>query len=389
MHLGIISPFPPEISGVGQYGWHLTRGLAATGHFHTLTVFANHAASAPSDPVPEPVRVVRTWGRDDLRAGGRLLRAVLSHRPDVIWFNAGLTMFGRSRAANFLGLLAACLAQPAGIPVVATLHEVVGPPATALTRLGLQNGRLTHLGASLATRLLLRSHTVCVTLDRNARWLRTAYGARNIHHLPLGAPTPPVPLPRPADAPPLEALCLTSLAPHRGLEVLTTAFREVHARLPAATLTIAGDDHPRFPGYSRHLRTALHGQAGLRWAGAQTEAALTERFAHAQVVVLPYLATTGASSVLYRAAAAGRPVIASDLPDVRATAEEAGLRVRFVTPGDAAGLAQALLSLLADPEQRQALANHNLAQLRRQTPAMLSARYAELLTQAARHGRRG
>lgn len=42
------------------------------------------------------------------------------------------------------------------------------------------------------------------------------------------------------------------------------------------------------------------------------------------VVVPPYTATTGASSVLRRSAALGRPVVASDLPDLRADAEEAG-----------------------------------------------------------------
>mgnify|MGYP000158755591 CR=1 FL=1 len=43
-------------------------------------------------------------------------------------------------------------------------------------------------------------------------------------------------------------------------------------------------------------------------------------FARASVVVLPYLASTGASSVVHRAAAWGRPLIASDLPDLRAVA---------------------------------------------------------------------
>jgi glycosyltransferase involved in cell wall biosynthesis len=381
MKLGIISPFPPAFSGVGQYGWHVTRGLAAMGCFGSITVLADDSSRDEAAPAG-PVTVRRVWRRDDPTSALRLLRTLAAERPDVLWFNAGLTMFGRMRLANFLGLLVPALARRLRVPVLVTLHELV--EATPLTGLGAPNGAFTHWGARLATRGLLQAEAVVVTLRRYAEVLREGYGARNVHHLLHGAFTPVAPLPRPGDAPPLDTLCFTSHAPHRGLPVLLEAFEAVRRAMPNATLTIAGGDHPRYPGYTAELRASRNGQRGLHWLGAQSEAALTMLFARACVVALPYLATAGASSVMYRAAAMGRPVIISDLPDTRAAAEEAGLRVVFVPPGDAAALAEALCALLADPEQQANLARHNVRVLSGATLAHTCARYAELLTGLAR-----
>ena len=46
---------------------------------------------------------------------------------------------------------------------------------------------------------------------------------------------------------------------------------------PEATLTVAGADHPRFPGYLASIRMATNGAAGIQWHGIQTESQLTAR----------------------------------------------------------------------------------------------------------------
>jgi len=40
MRLCVVSPFPPEISGIGQYGWSMVQGLARTNRFRAITVLA-------------------------------------------------------------------------------------------------------------------------------------------------------------------------------------------------------------------------------------------------------------------------------------------------------------------------------------------------------------
>jgi glycosyltransferase involved in cell wall biosynthesis len=90
------------------------------------------------------------------------------------------------------------------------------------------------------------------------------------------------------------------------------------------------------------------------------EADLSALFERAWLVVLPYAATTGASSVIYRAAAWGRPVAASALPELTAQSEESGLRVSFFPPGSAEGMRVVISSLLDDDEARASMAAHNL-----------------------------
>jgi glycosyltransferase involved in cell wall biosynthesis len=390
MHLCVVSPFPPELTGVGQYGWNLTHGLARTGAFRAITVLAQRTDEPAPDEAGPPgiVRVRRSWSRDDLLAGARLARQVRAVRPDVVWFNLGYTVFGASRPVNFLGLLAPYITRRLGVPLVTTLHQVfeVTPPSS----IGAKNGHLTSLGARTATRLLLSAGTVCVTLGRYQRALQTHYGAGNVHHIPHGAYVAPEALRHPG-SPPEDILFFGSVAPFKGLAVLLEAFERLQRQRPQATLTVAGSDHPRFPGYREALRGAAlarngHGPHGVRWLGALPESQLRDLFAQTRVVALPYLATTGASSVLYRAAAYGRPVVASDLSDLRAATDEEELAIDYVPPADPAALAEALEKQLADPQRQSALAQQNLLVMRRLTIEHTCDRYLDLFQQARARG---
>jgi hypothetical protein len=82
-------------------------------------------------------------------------------------------------------------------------------------------------------------------------------------------------------------------------------------------------------------------------------------FSRSALVVLPYTAATGSSSVLHRAVAWGRPVVLSDLPEMRAVVEEENLRAEFFASGDRNGLFAAVERLLADASLRTAQAHHN------------------------------
>jgi glycosyltransferase involved in cell wall biosynthesis len=397
MRLCVITPFPPDLNGISQYAWNVVHGLAHSGQVSAVTVLAEQPRPvapdwpAPSAPRPAnghrpaPIVTRRLWARDDLLAAPRLARTLLHERPDVVWLNLDFTMFGASRPANFLGLLGPALARRAGRPLVVTLHQIL--EATPPTSIGAKNGPLTQWGLRTATQWLLNSDAVCVTLRRYQHTLRAHYAAPQVHHIPLGAAHPPEWLPHPPGAPPAEVLFFGFAAPFKGLGVLLEAFERLKRTHPQATLTIAGPDHKRFPGYQAALRAGLaarngHGPQGIRWLGPQSEAQLREVFARARVVALPYMATTGASSVLHRAAALGRPMVASDLPDLRAAAEEEGLSLDYAAPGDPAALAAALAGLLADPARQAEAARRNLAVMRALTLEHTCARYLDVFERA-------
>jgi glycosyltransferase involved in cell wall biosynthesis len=390
MNLCVISPFPPELNGIGEYAWSVVHRLADTGRFRAITVLSQRpAANLPVPPTlarpagdHQPVVHARQlWSRDEPLAAARLVRAIRAERPDAIWLNLDFTMFGASRPANFLGLLAPLIARRSGRPLVVTLHQIL--EATPPRSIGAKNGAFTHLGLRTATHLLLRADAVCVTLRSYERTLRTHYGARNVHHIPLGAYSSLECLPYPRDDEPDDILFFGFAAPFKGLTTLLDAYTLLLRRRPHVSLTIAGTDHKRFPGYLAELQAAMRARNGsgpthVRWLGAQTEAQLRDVFARARVVVLPYTATTGTSSVLHRAAAVGRPVLASDLPDLRAAAEEEGLLAGYVPPSDPQALAGALEALLADRPRQTAWAQHNLSMMRNMTLDQTCARYLEL-----------
>jgi glycosyltransferase involved in cell wall biosynthesis len=386
MKLCVISPYPPDLNGIGAYAHFVVRGLADTGRFSAITVLSQRPEAPPAFAELDGHPIVRDrqlWGRDEALAAARLARAIRAERADAVWLNFDFTMFGASRPANFLGLLGALAGRRSGGPLVVTMHQIL--EATPPRSIGAKNGAVTHWGLRTATRLLLRADAVCVTLRRYASTLRARYGAHNVHHIPLGAYSELEYLPYLDGNGADDILFFGLAAPFKGLSTLLDAYTLLQRRRPNVSLTIAGSDHKRFPGYRAELQAAMRarngsGPTGVRWLGPQSEAQLREVFARARVVVLPYTATTGTSSVLHRAAAVGRPVIASDLPDLRTTAEEENLLLGYVPPRDPAALAAALQALLDDRARQAAWAEHNLAAMGGMTLDQTCARYLELFS---------
>lgn len=391
MKLCIVTPYPPEISGLGQYGAHVAAGLSRLDEFDEVVVLASsprlgRSRSGAANPSDGKLAVRRTWARDDPAAVGAILAALRRERPHVVWFNLGLTAFGRSRWANFLGLTAPRLSKALGLPTVVTLHEIF--EATMLREIGAVNGRLSHWGGRAATRLLLQADTLCLTLRRYVREIASRYGADNLAHVPHGTFDEPAYLPLPN--PTRELLFFATFAPYKGLPLILNVFRWLRARDPDLRLTMAGADHLRFPGYVQSLRRSVGEMLGVQWRVDVDEAEVRELFRRASLVALPYQASTGASSVIHRAATWSRPVIVSDLPDSRTVAEEEDLWLEFAPSGDGEAWRERIAALLADRPRREAMALHNLRRMRTMTLTHTCRRYASIFESALRlHDRRG
>ncbi len=354
IHLAIVTPFPPGANGIGRYGAHVSGALARSNVFERITVLTEIAPNTRPVEGHRPIRVERLWRPDGLDAGWKIAARLQQLKPDVAWFNLGASTFGRSPLANLSGLLSPMLSRIAGLPSVVTLHEMV--EQADLRALGVRGGRLAIWGARSIRFLTTQADVVCVTLRRHTEWLAARNPGTRTVHIPHGVFDSPELLVDSCDP---ELLIFGSFAPFKGLELLLDLFRELHRRYPSLRLTVAGSEHPRFPAYLDRVRHIFGEHPAVHWLGYVPEAELRTIFARATIVVLPYIATTGSSSVLYRAVGWGRPVVASDLPELRAISEEERLWIEFFPHGDAAGLAAALERLLADPAQRTAQAHHN------------------------------
>jgi glycosyltransferase involved in cell wall biosynthesis len=330
--------------------------LARSPAFGRVTILTEAAEDPSAVRTQAQTTVERIWCRGRLDTGLKIGARLAALDPDVAWFNLGVSMFGRSPLANLSGLLGPLAARCLRIPSVVTMHEAI--EEADFEALGLRDGAGTALGAKLLTVLMLQGDVTCVTLGCHARRVRESHPGRVILHIPHGAFDPPERLPEGAE---LELLHFGSQAPFKGLELLLHVFQDVRMAYPEIQLTVAGAPHPRFPGYLERLRRRFRDQRGIRWMGTVPVPDVEAVFGRASVVVLPQTATTGSSSVLCRAATWGRPVVASDLPELRATAQESGFEVTFFPAGDADGLREALLEVLGDPERREAQVRHNLA----------------------------
>jgi glycosyltransferase involved in cell wall biosynthesis len=172
------------------------------------------------------------------------------------------------------------------------------------------------------------------------------------------------------------------LVPIKGHEVFLEAARRVAERRADVTFVVVGDGELRATLEDR-ARRALG--ARVRFTG--WVAALPELYAALDVVALSSL-NEGTPVVLIEAAAAGLPVVATDVGGVRDVVVDGGTGY-LVASGDAVALAERIDDLLGDRERARAIG----AEARRRVRAAFSptttadaiaAVYAEILAARSR-----
>jgi glycosyltransferase involved in cell wall biosynthesis len=375
MHLTIVSPFPPAITGIGQYGYHLTRALSQCGAFARVTVLAGTQVNGETPNHLGLTEVEYCWAPGQWKARTVILSRVKRLNPDLIWFNLGASVFGRSPWMNLSGWLTPMSVRRLGIPTVVTLHELV--ELADLSALKAPGGAFAAWGARLLTDIATQADVTCLTMRHYVDWL----AARGVEcmHIPIGAYHEPELL---AESDAQELLFFTTLAPFKGLELLLEAFPVLQKAYPQLRLTVAGADHARFPNYARDLQERSNGGGRVQWLGQIPEDDVLSLFRRAQVVVLPYAASTGSSSVLYQAATWGRAVVASDLEEIRKLVGENDLRVEFFKNGSMNDLCKAIRALLDSPEKRRAQVEYNFKSIQRTRPETTCLKYIQAFNRA-------
>lgn len=149
-----------------------------------------------------------------------------------------------------------------------------------------------------------------------------------------------------------------SLRPWHGLDVALAAL----GHLPGAELVVAGDGPHR--AELEQLAATLGVAAQVRWLGALGHEQIPTFLGALDVALAPYPRLDGFSFSplkLFEYLAAGTPVVASDIGQVR-TILENGRWGDLVPAGDASALATAVRRILAEPgaaRQRAAAARHH------------------------------
>jgi glycosyltransferase involved in cell wall biosynthesis len=134
---------------------------------------------------------------------------------------------------------------------------------------------------------------------------------------------------------------------YQGLTELVQAIPLVRARVPAATFVLVGAN--KGSGNSIRAQAASLIQAGaLRIIDRQPRHEISSYFRMADVLVSPRLHGGNLPLKVFDYLAAGRPIVATDIPTHRTVLNE---QRAVLVPPHTSGLAEGILSLLDDPER--------------------------------------
>jgi glycosyltransferase involved in cell wall biosynthesis len=157
-----------------------------------------------------------------------------------------------------------------------------------------------------------------------------------------------------ADPPcPVRVVLASRMLREKGVPYFVEAARALRARGVSAEFLLAGNPDPDNPGSISHDElTRWHVEGHVSWLGHVAD--MSSLLGSVHVVCLPTHYGEGVPKVLIEAAAAGRAIVATDVPGCREIVkhDDTGL---LVSPRDVDGLACALQRLIEDRDLRQRL----------------------------------
>ncbi|NKQ54648.1 glycosyltransferase family 4 protein [Amycolatopsis sp. K13G38] len=193
--------------------------------------------------------------------------------------------------------------------------------------------------------VLHAARAVVTTSPRAAERVRAHHGLTEVH---VVIPGTDVADPAPGTDGVSRLLCVASLTPRKGQDLLVTALAAVADRDWACDCVGPLERDPRYVSRVREL-IAAHGlDERIRLTGSRTGQALEHSYARADLVVLPSRSETYGMAVT-EALARGIPVLASAAPDAL---DSAGL---CFPPGDVRALTEALRDWFDRPALRAGL----------------------------------
>jgi glycosyltransferase involved in cell wall biosynthesis len=373
MKICLVATFPPSGRQLNEYAFHIARELKSNPHVE-LTILADELTdyefatdqngnSLKAHQMEElrDFNVIRCWKFGSLFTPVRLLNTIRRLKPDVVWYNLVFSSFAtpENPFAAFAGLSAPALTRAAGFFTHITLHHIIEHVDFAAA--GVRREKLFRVGTNLATRALLKAHSVSVLLPHYHSTLIAKYSAQNVllgtHGTFASIPSPPD-FSRRAN-PDLRILAIGHWGTYKRLETLMTAFPKVLEKIPNARLIVAGANHHTKAGYWESIRDAQPAGLPIEFRGYVPEEAIPELFRTTSIVVLPYDSATGSSGPAHQACEYGVPIVCVDIDDFRAMADGEGMAVRFYKKGDPDELAAQLIAILDSPQLQREMAEHN------------------------------
>jgi len=375
MKICLVATFPPSGRQLNEYAFHLARELALNPEIE-LTILADeltdydfatdeNGKSLKADQLSElpGFNVIRCWEFGSILTPMRLLNVIRRIKPDVVWYNLVFSSFATPErpVAAFAGLSAPALTRALGFFTHITLHHII--EHVDFSAAGVRRERLFRIGTNLATKALLKAHSVSVLLPHYRSTLVEKYSAQNVLLGTHGtfSTTPSAPDFSRRGNPDLRILAIGHWGTYKRLEALMSAFPLVLQKVPNARLIVAGANHHTKPGYWESIRDAQPSGLPIEFRGYVPEEAIPALFQTTSVLVLPYDSATGSSGPAHQACEFGVPIVCADIDDFKQMVAGEGMAVRFYEKGNPVDLAEQFIAILKSPELQRQMAEHNFA----------------------------
>ena len=164
------------------------------------------------------------------------------------------------------------------------------------------------------------------------------------------------------------------MGPYKGVPNMIKAFQELRAEKHNVRLLIAGTSHPNFPNFLDEF--AKKKIPFIDFLGYIPEDEVERIFRMSDVVVIPYSTTTGTSGVFHLACGYGKPIVASDLPEIRELVED-GASAILVPPNNIPALKDAILKVIFDESLATRMREQNALFARNESWSVVAQEYEE------------
>ena len=365
MNITLVTTLPPGQGTLNEYGWHFAKSLLDNPKVERLHLLVDELPPGAVYPDLGPrVRIQTCWRFNDPTNSLRLAKTISKLKTDAVILNLQFASFGDKSLAAGLGLCLPMLLRAMKIPTITLLHnlmETVDLKSAGYATNWLQE-KVIRLGGRLATRMLLCSDRLALTIPKYLRVIENQYGAKNVFHAPHGTFQQDLndflPLPPRKDI--FRIMAFGKFGTYKKVEPLIEAYKMLlDDPNRAIELSIAGSDSPKAKGYLKSVAAKYADVPGLSFTGYVAEEDVPRLFKQSSVVVFPYTSTTGSSGVLHQAGSFARAAVMPAIGDFMEVIESEGYVGEYFQPGCADSLASALSRLRNDYQRLQNLGDQN------------------------------
>jgi len=367
MKIAFVSPYPPSMVTLNEYGYHLIRSFVGKPGVESIHVLTNHLDdnSAYSRYAMNELNIIPCWKFNSSFSVLQIAKQLRDLKPDVVIMNLQFMTFGEGKIPAALGLLTPWLCKLIGIPSIVILHNIT--ETVKLDSIGMAGNKqkeklLLWIGTQL-TRFILKADLVGLTISQYVDIIKTKYKANNVVLLPHGNFELPQRSYLPEQLEEINLMAFGKFGTYKKVEVLFEAVKLLQQKYPQQSfkVTIAGTDNPNVKGYLDGVKEKYSYMKDVVFTGYVPEEKVESIFKESTFVIFPYTTTTGSSGILHQAGSYARACILPRIDDLERVVEEEGYGGAYFETDNAQSLADAVAHLMEHPEQRKQYEDMNYA----------------------------